>query len=106
MRNSDIYTYHSINYEISKTCIEAALVGLPIILNNRNNQPAQEIIDAGFYLVDDTPESYKEAILNFSSNMIERRKLAKNSHMYAKENWGPDITEKKLANVYRNYLNS
>src|SRR4029077_18488300 len=31
----DFYVYSSINYEISKTCIEAALAGLPVIINDR-----------------------------------------------------------------------
>lgn len=106
MCQSDIYVYHSINYEISKTCIEAALVGLPIILNNRNNSPAKEICDAGFYLVDDNPESYNKAILDLCNDHQKRMQIAKKSSMYAREHWAPDVTELKLFNLHKQYLSS
>jgi len=87
MNESDIYVYHSINYEISKGCIEAALVGLPVILNNRFGQPAQELVDAGFLLVDDTPEAYATAILDLISDDKKREAIAKNSHLHALQYW-------------------
>ncbi len=106
MQQADIYVYHSINYEISKTCIEAALVGLPVIVNDRNNNPAEELRSAGFYLVEDTPEAYKEAILFFSQDHKKRKELAQHSHAYAKENWAPEITERKLMNLHKQYISS
>lgn len=103
MQQADIYVYHSINYEISKTCIEAALVGLPIIANDRNNNPAEELCSAGFYLVNDTAEAYKEAILYLSHDHKKRKKLAQSSHAYAKKHWAPEITELKLMNLHKQY---
>ncbi|ETZ04412.1 glycosyltransferase [Holospora undulata] len=104
MQQSDIYVYHSINYEISKTCIEAALVGLPVIVNDRNNNPAEELCAAGFYLVEDTPESYKKAILLLSFHHKKRKQLAQHSHAYAKNHWSPEVTELKLMNLHKNYI--
>jgi glycosyltransferase involved in cell wall biosynthesis len=104
MKDIDIYIYHSINYEISKSCIEAALVGLPIILNDRFGQPAQELKDANFYLVEDSPKSYKNAIEKLLADKEFRMKLAKVSHNYALQNWAPEITEKKLVDLYKKYV--
>lgn len=106
MKQSDIYVYHSINYEISKTCIEAALVGLPIILNDRNNNPAEELRAAGFYLVEDTPEAYKKAILLLSSDNEKRKELGQYSRNYAKNHWSPEVTELKLMNLHKKYISS
>ncbi len=103
MHQSDIYVYHSINYEISKTCIEAALVGLPVIANNRNNNPAEELSTAGFYLVDDTAEAYQKAILLLSCDNKKRKKLGQYSHAYAQKHWSSEITELKLMNLHKRY---
>ena len=62
MYNSDIYIYHSINYEIIKSCIEASILGIPVIVNNRNENPAKELVEAGFILVEDSPEGYMKGI--------------------------------------------
>jgi glycosyltransferase involved in cell wall biosynthesis len=104
MRDSDIYIYHSINYEISKSCIEAALVGVPIILNDRNGNPAQELKDAGFYLVEDTSQGYKAGIDKVINDEIFRMQLAKNSHQYALQYWAPEITEKKVVDLYKSFI--
>ncbi len=104
MKESDIYVYQSINYEISKTCIEAALVGLPIILNNRKHYLAKELLDAQFYLVDDTPQAYREAILMFYNDQKKREQYAQISQAYAKEHWAPEVTEQKLINLYTKYI--
>ena len=106
MKDVDIYIYHSINYEISKSCIEAALVGLPIILNNRFDEPAQELKDAGFCLVKDSPETYTEGLEKIISDGDFRKKLASYSNEYALQNWAPEITEKKLVGLYKKYLSA
>jgi glycosyltransferase involved in cell wall biosynthesis len=104
MKEVDLYVYHSINYEISKTCIEAALVGLPVVLNDREGSPAQELLDAGFYLVNDSKDSYKLAIEFLMRDEDARTKLAHQSHKYALRNWAPEITEKKLTDLYESFM--
>jgi glycosyltransferase involved in cell wall biosynthesis len=106
MKEMDLYVYHSINYEISKSCIEAALVGLPVILNDRNGEPAQEIKDAGFYLVKDSQHGYRDAIERLVNDEQLRINVAKRSHHYANQNWAPEITEPKVANLYKRFINS
>ena len=104
MRDIDIYVYHSVNYELSKSCIEAALIGLPIIVNNRNNHPANELKDAKFYIVPDSPDGYKNAILKLAENSEYRNQLADHIYQYAQKNWNPDLMEEKLSNLYSNFL--
>ena len=104
MRASDIYIYHSINYEISKGCIEAALIGLPIILNDRFGEPAEELVDAGFILVEDTPEAYSLALNNLVYDDELRKYTAKNSKAYALAHWAPEVTESKVVDIYKEYM--
>lgn len=104
MKNSDFYIYNSINFEISKSCIEAALIGLPVILNNRFGKPAQELVDAGFYLVEDSPAAYKECIEKLVNDQEYRVNLAKNSHQYSLKNWAPNITEQKIVDLYSRFV--
>ncbi len=104
MKNVDIYIYHSINYEISKSCIEAALLGLPVVLNNRFGNPAQELVDGGFCLVEDSFVGYKDALEKLIDDESFRLNLAKKSNEYALENWSPEITEAKVVALYNSFL--
>lgn len=104
MKDFDIFIYHSMNYELSKGCIEAALVGLPVILNKRSGKTADEIIEAGFYLVQDTKAGYEKAIQSVAGNVALREKLASKGHAYAMQNWSPHINEEKLIKLYKGFL--
>ncbi len=104
MRNSDLYVYSSNNYEISKTCIEASIIGLPIIVNDRYGDPAQELIDGKFHLIHNSKNDFKNAILEYIENYEKRKKLGKESQYYALMNWDPAINEKKSAIIHNKYL--
>jgi glycosyltransferase involved in cell wall biosynthesis len=101
MSKSDIYVYSSINYEISKTTMEAALCGLPIIVNNRNNHPAQELLGGHFYLVDGSADSYKSAIISLISDNLLRSKMGRKAFEHAKNNWAPEKTEASYVEISR-----
>jgi glycosyltransferase involved in cell wall biosynthesis len=104
MKEMDLYVYHSINYEISKSCIEAALIGLPVILNDRAGEPAQEVKEAGFYLVKDSAQAYRDAITTLIQDEQLRMKFTLFSHQYALQNWSPEITEQKIIHLYKTFL--
>ena len=103
MYNSDIYIYHSINYEISKSCIEASIIGIPVIVNNRNENPAKELVEAGFILVEDSPEGYMKGIKELKDKPEKLKNTIKCSNKYADENWNPKKSEQKLVNLYKKY---
>ena len=104
MRTSDLYVYSSNNYEISKTCIEASIIGLPIILNDRCGNPSQELINGNFHLINNSKNDFKNAILEYIESYEKRKKLGKDSQHYALMNWNPAINEKKSAKIHNKYL--
>jgi len=104
MQKSDFFIYHSINYEISKGCIEAALIGLPVILNDRNGNPANELVDSGFVLVKDDPNAYASALTEMINDDNLRKNTATSSHEYALKHWSPNVAEGKIVDLYKEYL--
>ncbi len=104
MNQADIFIYSSMNFEISKGCMEAALIGLPIIINDRNGKPAKELVGDHFYLVDGSSESYQMALSHLISNENSRECLGKKAREYAKIHWSPDKIEKDYVKIYENIL--
>ena len=96
----DFYVYSSINYEISKTCIEAALAGLPVIINDRNGNPASELVGGHFRLVSNDKESYREALLDLIRDDVAREELGKMAFAHAQANWNPDLNESRYVQSY------
>ncbi|MDD2891087.1 MAG: glycosyltransferase [bacterium] len=101
----DIYVYHSFNFEISKTVIEALLAGLPVILNKHYPEPVPEFENAGYvYLVDDTPESYAEAIKKLIDDKDLRETFGRQGYNYALEHYNPLVMEQKVVEVYKKFV--
>lgn len=104
MAESDMYVYCSDNYEISKGSIECALIGLPVIINDRDGDPATELVDAGFTLVRNDPDSYRDAILAMAQDHEGRPAKARKTREYARREWSPEIIEQKLKTLYESYV--
>jgi glycosyltransferase involved in cell wall biosynthesis len=96
----DIFVYSSINYEISKGCMEAALCGLPVIVSDRNGTPAQELVDAGFCLVPDTADGFASALRDLISDHVAREMLGRRQRREAESRWSPETTEARQAQLY------
>lgn len=101
MRRADFYVYSSINYEIAKSCIEAALMGLPTILNDRDGDPARELTDAGFHLVENTAAGYRDALVRFIEDDKARECLGRRLALYSHEHFDPVGMEQRVADIYR-----
>lgn len=104
MSGADVYVYSSINYEISKTCIEAALAALPVVHNDRNGQPSQEIAAGQFILVAGDKDSYKTALLRLKNDQHLREEMGRKARAFAVKHWLPEDTERKTADIYRHTL--
>jgi glycosyltransferase involved in cell wall biosynthesis len=104
MKYFDIYIYNSINYEISKTVIEAALVGLPIIHNVRRPTLSEEL--AGDYIlkVDNTSEGYRQGLNKLISNRSLRAELGSKARAHAKQHWDPEMMEEKVVSLYKSIV--
>jgi glycosyltransferase involved in cell wall biosynthesis len=104
LNESDIFVYSSMNFEISKGCIEAALTGLPIIVNDRNGEPANELIGGHFLLVGGTKESYRYALDKLIRDDAFREQLGRKAYAYAQEHWAPEKTEAKYVEIYKRVM--
>jgi len=103
MHDADIYVFNQITLGISKTIIEAALTGLPIIVNKRPR--ARDELDADWLLqVEDTRAGYMAGIAELMQNEEERERLGRLARAYAREHYAPDAMEEKIVEIYRGLL--
>lgn len=89
--SSDIYVYHSINSEVSKSCIEAALLGVPVIVNYPQNTLSTEIVDAGFLQVEDSPEGYEAGIKFIINNLSKKELFLTKTKNFCFEHWDSNV---------------
>lgn len=104
MNKFDIYIYSSVNFELSKTCIEAALTGMPVILNDRNGEPARELIGDHFLLVEGTKESYQKALMRLIQDDQYREQLGNRAYAHAQKHWAPAKMEAKVVEIYKSVM--
>jgi glycosyltransferase involved in cell wall biosynthesis len=100
----DIYVYNSINYEISKTVIEAALVGLPIIHNLRDGGLSQELSGDYIYKVQNSTDGYIQGIQTLITDTTLRKKLGEAARHHASQNWSPEVSELRYTELYRSIM--
>ena len=101
MAASDIYVYCSENWEISKTCIEASLLGLPIVLNRRRGELADELVGDHVLAVEPSANGYREALERLISDGAMRERLGRNAARVAQAHWHPDVMESRYVDIYR-----
>jgi glycosyltransferase involved in cell wall biosynthesis len=101
LASSDLFVYSSSIHEVSKTCIEAALAGLPLIVNDRDGDPALELTGGHVRLVSGTRESYALALEELRWDESARRSLGLAARAMAEKYWEPERTEELWADLYR-----
>ncbi len=100
----DAYVFNSLSYGISKTVMEAALVGLPIVHNWRQ-PPLSEELDADYYLkVEDTVAGYQQGLQALRDDPDLRRRLGAAARAYALQKWSPEATEAQTVHLYKRLL--
>jgi glycosyltransferase involved in cell wall biosynthesis len=100
----DFYIYNSINFEISKTVMEAALVGLPIIHNKRQPYLSEELSNDFILKVENSCEGYVQGITEFINNQELRTHYGNQARQYALAHWSPEVTEKQVVELYNLFL--
>ena len=100
----DLYVFNSKNYEVSKTVLEAALVGLPIVHNVRRPALAEELAHGFVWKVEDSPEGYRRGILSLAADQGLRQSLGERARGYAQTHWAPEITEGLTSSLYRSLI--
>ena len=100
MKSFDLLVAHCDYWGISKSTIEAALAGLPIVLNHHPSEPIPDCEGGWLELCDNTVEGYAEAILNILENQDRRGQLGRRARDHARNHFDQAHMEHKLATIY------
>jgi glycosyltransferase involved in cell wall biosynthesis len=104
LKDYDVYIYNSINFEISKTVMEAALVGLPIIHNSRVPCLSNELEQLKILKVENSMDGYQMGIQLLLENQTLRKEMGQQSREIARNLWKPEIIEEKIVALYKSLL--
>lgn len=104
MRRADLFVYQSDNYEISKGTMEAALSGLPIVLNQRYGGLADEIREGPFFVVPDTANGFRHGMARVTSDRALREDLGRRAAAYAEQRWRPDAMEQRVVEISKRLI--
>ena len=104
MRQCDLFVYQSDNYELSKGTMEAALAGLPIVLNKRSGGTSEEVQSGPFLLVDDTVDGYEKGLRQVIEDAELRERLGREAARYGWRLWNPERMEAEVTDVYRSLI--
>jgi glycosyltransferase involved in cell wall biosynthesis len=104
MRGADIYVFNQISLGISKTIIEAALTGLPIIVNARPMGAKDELSGDWLSRAEDSKDGYLAAMKKLLHDKSERERLGRSAYSYARKFWAPDKLESQVVEVYRKVM--
>jgi glycosyltransferase involved in cell wall biosynthesis len=98
----DLFVYRFLNWEISKSVIEALLAGLPVVVNRKTDSPVAEFEHENFVrLVDDDPAAWREAIVDLLQDDRSRERLGRAGREYALKHFAPEVMELRHAAAYR-----
>lgn len=100
----DLMVAHCDNWGISKSTIESALAGLPIVLNRHPIEPIPDLEGEWLVLCENTPEGYHEAISRFADSEALRADYGGRALAHAKENFSPETMENKTVALYRELM--
>jgi glycosyltransferase involved in cell wall biosynthesis len=101
----DLFAVHTEFWELNKSVLEALLAGLPVVINRRHGPPVPELAGADFVrFVDDTKDSYRDAIAELMSDEDARAALGRRAFVHAQQHWSPQVTERKVVDIYKRFM--
>ena len=89
---------------ISKSIIEAAWAGLPIIINKQIGN-MKDFEGNCVYICDNTEKSYREAILQFANSKKLREEYGKRAYEHAKKYFDAETIKKETIKIYYEVIN-
>jgi len=96
----DIMVAHCDYWGMSKTTIEGALAGLPIVLNLHPAEPIPEYEGGWVELCENSVAGYKNAIRNLLDNLSMREALGRHAFSHAQTTFDPEVMEQKTIDIY------
>ena len=103
---ADIYVYCSDNWEVSKTCLEASLMGLPIVVNRRRGGLADELVGDHVLAIEQSAAGYRDALAGLIVDEHARERLGRRAASVARALWHPAVMEARYVDIYRKLLNN
>jgi glycosyltransferase involved in cell wall biosynthesis len=101
----DIFAVHTEYWELSKSVLEAFLIGLPVVINRRKGPAVPELEEGDFVLkVDNTVEDYRNALDQLLTDGAARAALGRRAFAHARAQWAPEKTEAKYVEIYRRFM--
>jgi glycosyltransferase involved in cell wall biosynthesis len=100
----DVMVAHCNYWGISKTTIEGALAGLPIVLNHHPIEPIPDLEGGWLLKCENTPQGYRETIGRLAESEILRTEYGRRALAYAHENFLPATMESKTVALYQELI--
>ena len=100
----DLMAAHCDYWGISKSTIEGAIAGLPLLLNKHPIEPIPELDGGWITLCENTPDDYRQAIEKFMDSELYRADCGQLALNHAQLNFQPEVMEKKTVTLYEELL--
>lgn len=98
MARADVFVFNQLYLGISKAIIEAALVGLPIVVN-LGPAGVDELDGDWLIRVNDSKDGYLQAMRRLLHEK-ERELFGRKAYAHAYRNWRPEQMEAEVAEIY------
>lgn len=102
--SADIFLHSSLYPEISKSTIEAMIVGLPIIHNIDQKALVKELHQDHIFGVKNRVNDFVYAIKDLINHQNRREHFGKTGYQFAKISYQPIICEKKYTSLYKELI--
>lgn len=99
----DVFAMHTEYDGIHKTVLEASLAGLPLVVNKRRHGIIPEFKGNWLLSCENTPEGFREQFLKYSNEAV-REEYGDKAATHSSNNWSPEFSEKRYADIYREFL--
>lgn len=100
LKNYDLMVSHCDYWGMSKTIIEGALAGLPIVINRHPEIPIPEYEGGWIVECENTPDAYRVAIGNLLNDIERRRTFGSLAFEIALERFDPKKMEDRTVALY------
>jgi glycosyltransferase involved in cell wall biosynthesis len=100
----DVMASHCDYWGMSKTIIEGALAGLPIVINRHPQIPIEEYAGGWVIECENTAEGYGQAFADLFGSEDGRRRLGALARSVADERFNPGVMERRTVALYRGVL--
>jgi glycosyltransferase involved in cell wall biosynthesis len=103
-RDYDLMVTHCDYWGLSKTALEAAIVGLPVVVNQHPVEPIADYDGGWVELCASTPDGYRAAIRGLLEDQARREALAGRAKAHAREHFAPAAMVDRTVALYEEVL--